>query len=76
VEIRELNQSLPKSENGKRKVEIHATDLFETEVTFEKAPTAGTGVEEWQERSRRVLASTGVLGQYRAFEKKPEPFFV
>lgn len=65
-----------KSENGKKKVEVHATDLFETEVTFEKAPTPGTGVEEWQERSRRVLGNTGVLGQYRAFEKEPEPFFV
>jgi type I restriction enzyme M protein len=53
-----------KSENGKKKVEIHATDLFETEMIFEKAPTAGTGVEDWQERARRVLSNTGVLGQY------------
>jgi len=65
-----------KSENGKKKVEVHATDLFDSEVTFEKAPTLGTGVEEWQERSRRVLDNTGVLGQYRAFERKPESFFV
>jgi hypothetical protein len=65
-----------KNENGRRKVEIHATDLFDTEVAFEKAPRAGTGEEEWQERSRRVLANTGVLGQYRQFEKRPEPFFV
>jgi len=64
-----------KSENGQKKVEVHATDLFETEVTFEKAAKAGTGVEEWQERSRHVLGNTGVLGQYRAFEKSPDPFF-
>jgi hypothetical protein len=64
------------SESSIRQVEIHATDLFESEVTFEKAPPAGTGVEEWQERSRRVLGNTGVLGQYRAFERKPESFFV
>lgn len=64
-----------KSENGKTRVEVHATDLFETEMTFAKVPTPGTGLEEWQERSRRVLANTGVLGQYRAFERKPEPFF-
>jgi len=64
------------SENGRKKVEVHATDLFETEIIFEKAPTAGTGVEEWQERSRRVLTNTGVLGQYRAFERSPESFFV
>ncbi|MCG3136220.1 MAG: hypothetical protein HJJLKODD_00046 [Phycisphaerae bacterium] len=65
-----------KSENGRRKVEVHATDLFDVEVTFEKAAKAGTGEEEWQEKTRRVVEKTGVLGQYRAFEKKPEPFFV
>jgi len=73
---RKTTRVTPKSENGKRKVEVHATDLFETEVTFEKAAKAGTCVEEWQEKSRRVLPNTGVLGQYRQFEKKPEPFFV
>lgn len=65
-----------KSENGKKKVEIHATDLFETEVTFEKAAHAGTGEAEWQEKARRVAPNTGVLGQYRSFERKPDPFFV
>jgi type I restriction enzyme M protein len=65
-----------KSENGKRKVEVHSTDLFDVEVTFEKAPRIGTGEEEWQEKGRKVLSGTGVLGQYRQFEKKPEPFFV
>lgn len=65
-----------KNENGRRKVEVHSTDLFDVEMTFEKASKAGTGEEEWQEKSRRVLSSTGVLGQYRTFEKKPEPFFV
>lgn len=63
-------------ENGKQKTEIHSCSLFDTEVRFEKAPAPGTGVEEWQEKTRRVLPATGVLGQYRAFERKPEPFFV
>lgn len=63
-------------ENGKKKVEVHGTDLFDVEVTFEKAPKPGTGEEEWQENGRRVLPNTGVLGQYRQFERKPEPFFV
>jgi type I restriction enzyme M protein len=63
-------------ENEKKKVEVHSSDLFDTEVTFEMAPAPGTGVEEWQEKSRRVLSGTGVLGQYRSFERKPEPFFV
>lgn len=65
-----------KSENGKKKIEIHGTDLFETEVTFEKAARTGTGEEEWQEKARRVVPNTGVLGQYLAFERNPEPFFV
>ncbi len=73
---RKTAQVTIKNENGKKKVEIHATDLFETEMVFEKAATLGTGEEEWQERSRQVLVNTGVLGQYRTFEKKPEPFFV
>jgi type I restriction enzyme M protein len=65
-----------KSQNTKWKVEIHSTDLFDVEVTFEKAPMPGTGEEEWQEKGRKVLAGTGMLGQYRQFEKRPEPFFV
>ena len=72
---RKTARVMVKSENGKKKVEIHATDLFETEVLFEKAPIAGTGMEEWQERSRRVLTNTGVLGQYRTFEREHETFF-
>lgn len=65
-----------KSENGNKKIEIHSTDLFDVEVVFEKAPSAATGLEDWQEKGRRVLTSTGVLGQYRQFEKRPESFFV
>jgi type I restriction enzyme M protein len=65
-----------KSENGRRRVEVHATDLFDVEVTFEKAAKAGSGEEEWQEKTRRVVPATGVLGEYRAFEKRPAPFFV
>jgi type I restriction enzyme M protein len=65
-----------KSENGRRKVEVHSTDLFDVDVTFEKAPKAGTGEEEWQEKTRKVVAGTGVLGEYRQFQKRPEPFFV
>jgi type I restriction enzyme M protein len=65
-----------KSENGRRKVEIHSTDMFNAEVTFEKAAKAGTGEEEWQEKSRRVMANSGVLGEYRAFIRKPDSFFV
>ena len=65
-----------KTEDSERRVEIQSTDLFEVEVAFERAPKPGTGEEEWQERSRRVLPHSGVLGQYREFEREPELFFV
>jgi type I restriction enzyme M protein len=65
-----------KSQNGKRKTEVHSTDLFDLEVASEKSLHAGTGEEEWQEKSRRVVPNTGVLGQYRLFQKRPDDFFV
>ena len=65
-----------KNEDEKRKVEIHSSDFFDTEITFEMALAAGAGRDEWQECSRRILENTGVLGRYRAFEKDPNPFFV
>lgn len=65
-----------KEEGGDKKVEIHSTDLYDMEVTFEKELRAGTSIEEWQEKTRHVLPVTGILGQYRAFEKDPQSFFV
>jgi len=62
-------------EDERAKTEIHRCDLFDTEVKFEKAPAPGTGIEEFQERSRHVLPATGLLGQYRLFEQNPKPFF-
>lgn len=58
------------------KTEIHSTDLFDLEVEFEKAPAMGTGIEEWQERKRRVLPNSGLLGQYREFEILPEKYLL
>lgn len=62
-----------KSANGRRKVEIHSTDLFDTEVTFEKV-APGDGDDAWHETARRVAPDSGVLGQYRAFQKEPASF--
>jgi len=64
-----------KSESDTKRVEVHSTDLFDVEVTFEREPSTITGLESWQEKARRVLPNTGVLGQYRQFEITPEPFF-
>ncbi len=73
---RKTYKTTVKTENSSRRVEVHATDLFDIEVTLEKAFKPGTGEAEWQERSRRVVLDSGVLGQYRQFERTAEPFFV
>ena len=60
-----------KSETAQRLIQLHTTDLFDIEVTYEKGARAGTGEEEWQEKRRAVVPVSGVLGQYRQFERKP-----
>jgi type I restriction enzyme M protein len=65
-----------KSETDSKRIEVQTTDLYDVEVTYEKAPPAGAGGMEWQERTRRVVPGTGVLGHYRQFEAKPAAFFV
>jgi type I restriction enzyme M protein len=65
-----------RKQDGNAKVEVHSTELYDVEVTFERAPKVGPEQEEWQEKSRRVARNTGVLGQYRQFVKKPAPFFL
>ena len=65
-----------KRESESEKVEIHSMDLFDMEITFEKVPSLGNGIEEWQEKSRRILPDTGILGQYQEFKLRPDPFFL
>jgi type I restriction enzyme M protein len=57
------------SESPSRRVEIHRTDLFDTEVTF--LPQAAKKGTEWVESGRLLLPETGLLGQFRAFERDP-----
>ena len=63
-------------EAGDRRTEVHRCDLFDVEVVKERASAHADGEEAWTEKSRRVLPQTGILGQFRAFEKNPNPFFV
>lgn len=65
-----------KKEAGDKKVEIHSTDLYDIEIAYEKYLRVGTHIEDWQEKTRHVLPVTGILGQFRAFEKDPQSFFV
>jgi len=64
------------AKDGQTRTLIESTDLFDVEVTEERAPAPGTGEDRWQEKRRRVRPNTGILGQYQVFQKDPEPFFV
>jgi type I restriction enzyme M protein len=60
-------------EEEDQRTEVHRCDLYDVEVIKERA--ADLLDEGWIERSRRVLPETGILGQFRAFERDPTPFF-
>lgn len=60
----------------KNRKELHSCDLFDWEVKFDWMPGEGRNTGDWSERHRHVIPKSGLLGQYQAFKKKPEPFFV
>ncbi|MCX6141817.1 MAG: N-6 DNA methylase [Ignavibacteriales bacterium] len=64
-----------KEESGVKKVEIHRCDLFDYRVYYEWSIT-DPKKPDWSERHREVVANTGIAGQYHAFQKDPNPFFV
>ncbi len=57
------------------KVERHRCDLFDYRVSYEWSRASGS-IGEWSERRREVIAGTGLVGQWEAFNKDPTPFFV
>lgn len=59
----------------KEKVEIQRSDLFDYRVTYEWS-TANPKKPGWSERHREIIPHTGLVAQWRAFEKDPTPFFV
>ncbi|MDH6590219.1 type I restriction enzyme M protein [Variovorax sp. TBS-050B] len=59
-----------------RRIERQRCDLFNWEVEFDWVPGEGKKPGRWSERHRKVIPGTGLLGQYEAFKKQPEPFFV
>jgi len=63
------------TETGDQRTELHRCDLYDVEVVKTRAAEYATDEQAWTEKSRRVLPETGVLGQFRAFERDPEPFF-
>ncbi len=59
----------------KEKIEILSSDLFDYRVTYEWS-TTNPKKPGWSERRREIIPNTGLVAQWRAFEKDPTPFFV
>jgi type I restriction enzyme M protein len=57
------------------RVEILSSDLFDYRVTYEWS-TANPKKTGWSERHREIIPDTGLVAQWRAFERDPTPFFV
>ena len=60
----------------KERTERHSCDLFDWEVSFDWVTGEGRKPSHWSERHRHIIRGTGLLGQYAAFKRDPEPFFV
>jgi len=60
---------------GGEKVERQSCDLFDYRVFYEWS-TANPKKPDWSERRREIIPDTGLVAQWRAFQKDPTPFFV
>ena len=67
--------TVEKEEPGVEKVELQSCDLFDFRVHYEWS-TANPKKPAWSERHREIIPDTGLVAQWRAFEKDPAPFFV
>ncbi len=68
----EVLDELPKQWRTERQ----RCDLFDWEVSFDWVLGDGKKSGYWSERQRKIIEKSGLLGQYQAFQKDPEPFFV
>ena len=59
----------------KEKVEILRSDLFDYRVTYEWS-TTNPKKPGWSERHREIIPDTGLVAQWREFQRDPTPFFV
>lgn len=60
---------------GKGKVEVLKSDLFDYRVFYEWS-TANPKRPDWSERHREIIPDTGLVAQWREFQRDPTPFFV
>jgi type I restriction enzyme M protein len=66
---------IEKEELGKQKIELQRSDLFDYRVYYEWS-TANPKKPDWSERHREIVPDTGLVAQWRAFQRDPTPFFV
>ncbi|WP_009630870.1 restriction endonuclease subunit M [Synechocystis sp. PCC 7509] len=59
----------------KEKVERQSCDLFDYRVYFEWS-TVNPKEPGWSERHREIIPDTGLVAQWREFQRDPTPFFV
>ena len=67
--------TLVHEEPGAERVERESCDLFDYRVFYDWSTNnpAGPG---WSERRREIIPDTGLVAQWRAFQRDPTPFFV
>ena len=61
------------SETSRKKVERLSCDLFDYRVDYEWIGSASGG--EWSEQRREIIPDTGLVAQWREFNRDPMPFF-
>ena len=70
-----LNVTTEREVSGMEKVERQSCDLFDYRV-FKEWSTANPKKPDWSERRREIIPNTGLVAQWRAFQRDPTPFFV
>ena len=67
--------TVEREEPDKEKVERQSCDLFDYRVFYEWS-TANPKNPDWSERRREIIPDTGLVAQWRTFQKDSTPFFV
>ncbi len=63
--------TVEKETPGREKVERHSCDLFDQRVFYEWSADES----DWSERRRDVIPNTGLVAQWKAFQRDPTLFF-
>ena len=67
--------SVESEEPYQEKIEIHSYDLLDYRVWYQWGPTS-TGEIGWIKGRREAVPDSGLVAQWREFQKNPTPFFV